>query len=190
MSMDREVYGALSDLQTDLRNAELPSAPLPGPEAVSRLFAVWFAVQAFLFMQMIDRAPTMDRRVPGGVAESMRRVGHALGRLLGMEIPSPPEGSRLFVASSFFSMGAAAVGGDNWCQHSPGVVVPMEVYRNFYPPGGALPSGVSEFEMTCSHGHTTEYGTQSGGVISRNRRDGMKEALRAWPRLSTLRLIH
>jgi hypothetical protein len=158
MAIDRELYAELSQLQAVLRDEQLPSAPLPEPEAITRLFAVWFSIQALLFMQRLDDEQE-PRRVSGRVAQSMRRVGNALGRLLRMDIPSPREGARLLVASSWFSMGSAAVGGDNWCRHADGGEVPMEVYRN-YPA-----STVSELEMTCSHGHTTEYDTQSGGVL-------------------------
>jgi hypothetical protein len=158
MAIDPQLYAALRELEDVLKAEQLPSSQLPGPEAISRLFALWFSIQAFLFMQQMDDEPE-PRRVSGRVAQSMRGVGNALRRLLPMEIPSPREGARLSVVSSWFSLGGAAVGGDNWCRHADGKAVPMEVYRNH--PAHA----VSELEMTCSHGHTTQYDTQGGGVL-------------------------
>jgi hypothetical protein len=153
------LYGALVELQAVLREEQLQTPELPSAETTHRRLAVWFAIQAYYFMQLMDQQTPEPRRISPAVAGRLAPVGKALGRLVGMNIPAPPSFSPMSLVSSFFSIGGAAVGGDNWCRHPDGREVPMEMFRNF-PPGGS-----SELEMTCSHGHSTEYDTQAGNVL-------------------------
>lgn len=151
MAVDQELYGALAELVAALRQDDVPTTPLPEPDAMHWQFAVWFSLQAYYFaVMMTSDLPEERKRISSHVAERAASVGNALGGIVGREVPRPPPRSPFSVLSALFNFGGNAIGGYNWCRHG-GKDVPMEIIRN-YPRGPA-----AELQMTCSHAHTTQY---------------------------------
>lgn len=159
MPLARALYSELSDLQATLRDAGYPSAGLPEPDAVSRMFAFWFAMQAFLLMQYRDTLPPQGREepIPQRLLGTMARFGDSVRRMLRLPVPELADRTSLATTSSWMSMMGSAAGGDNWCRDADGSLTPMELYRNIDP-------RAPELEMTCSHGHHTEYDDGRGAA--------------------------
>jgi hypothetical protein len=126
---------------------------------MNRMFAFWFAMQAFRLMQFRDDLQPQRREepIPESVVRGMGRFSAALRKVIGLPMPEPMKNTSLATASTYFSMGASGLAGDNWCRHSADMEIPMQIHRNMNP---ALP----ELEMTCLEGHHTAYDDGSGSI--------------------------